>query len=122
MDVKLILSIVAIVVAAAGLMWHQFGVLSGIKERLTRIETKVDFFWRMIEEKLSGMLFSPANQTKDELLIKLKERALSCEEAKKLKEILEGESQSNEKRDLTLAYFLVITRLEVLIEDFSRRR
>jgi len=76
----------------------------------------------MIEEKLSGLLFSTTNQTKDGLLFKLKEKKLSCEEAKKLKGILEEESHMDGKKELALAYFLVITRLEVLIEDLSRRR
>lgn len=108
-----ILSIIFTVVAIA---WEHFQVIGALKERLTRLETKMEPFWRIIEERLPKLLLSPKNLRKDALLEKMSKRELSKGEAVELKNILEKEFDSMASENFkVLTYTLVLARLEQII-------
>lgn len=114
-------SIVAILIAISGFIFQQFGVISGIKERLSSLETKMDLFWKGIENKVVEMLKSyPTFLEKDVLLDKMTRKELNQEEAERLRTILTGEMDKNNNDDARkIAYVLVIGRLEQIILDIK---
>lgn len=115
------LPIIAIVIAGITLLGGYFGFVSKIQVRLARLEVKTDLFWGLVEDKLSDVLHSPNAPDKDILLGKLKDKSLSRQEVVDLRGILEAESHEPKKQKLSIAYFLIITRLEILIADFNSR-
>lgn len=115
------LGVVSILIAISGFIFQQFGVISGVKERLTALETKMDIFWKAIEGKVVEMLKSyPSYIEKDTLLDKMAKMELNVEEAEKLRTILAceftAEKQDNGKK---IAYTLTLARLEQIIVDIK---
>ncbi len=115
------IAIVALVVSVLGLLFQHLGVITDIKERLTRLETKTELFWKCIEENMVKLLKSyPTNPRKDILLDKMLHNELNLESAQELRTVLKGEmdielAESNNSNALT--YVLVISRLEQIIFD-----
>lgn len=111
------LSICAIFLTVVGLLIQHFCVLSAIKERLVRLETKMELFWGTIETNVSKMLKTyPTNIRKDILLDKFANKELVRDEAFELRTILIGELEATGmKRQETLAYILVIARIDQII-------
>lgn len=108
-------------VAIIGLLFQYFAVISGIKERLTEIETKVELFWKALEGRVVDMLKSPNLPYQDVLLEKLRAGGLSEEEAEDLKEILLKEMLSKEEdAGKQLAYVLIIGRLDGIIFELRK--
>lgn len=121
MDSSNILSIAAIVLVLIGYIITYFGMISKMQGRLVSLETKVDLFWHLVEEKMADLLHSPTNKVKDGLLDKLKANQISCEESIQLRAILEEESFNSKTQHLALAYYLTIAILGVKIENSNRR-
>ena len=112
------LSIFAIVLSVCGLAFQQFGVLSKMKERITSLETKIDLFWKAIENNVVTLLKTyPTNITKDVLLDKLTNDELTLEDAQLLRTILLGEMATAAEKKL--AYVLIVARLEQKIFDLK---
>jgi hypothetical protein len=111
------LPVLAIIIAVAGLLYQHFGMITGIKERLIALETKVDLFWTAIESRVIEMLKSPNHLEKDELLDKLLHKEITLQEAQTLRTILNEELTHREEMDngMRLAYALMIGRLEQII-------
>jgi ribosome biogenesis SPOUT family RNA methylase Rps3 len=111
------LSIFAICLTIIGLLFQHFAVLSGIKERITALETKMELFWKAIETNVSQLLKSyPTNIDKDILLDKLSNRELTLEDAQALRTVLIGEMECT-KTNNKLAYILIIARVEQTIKE-----
>ena len=121
MEGTMILSITAIVLAVVGYTFSYFAMISKMQGRLVRVETKVDLFWHLVEEKMADVLHSPTHKVKDDLLLKLKVDQLSLEESLQLRGILREESSNPEKQYLALAYYLTIALLGVKIEQHNGR-
>ncbi len=137
------LDLVGPIVAIGGLLWTYFCFIVKIKEdiaslkvktqivddvnevikkvndqgeRITRLETKMDPFWQLIQGRVAQMLKAPTHLRKDALLDKLTEQIISLDEAKELKTILMTEVEDhNDNLGLTLGYILVLTRIEQII-------
>ena len=117
----LIVSVVGLVV---GLTYQRFGVITGIVERLAKVETKVDLFWSAIEGRVTEILKSPTHLEKDELLDKLVSKEINLQGAQRLRTILNEELKNRKRIDngKRLAYALMLGRLEQVIFDFGGKR
>lgn len=124
MDTGTFISFLALAGTAVGLLYQHFGVVVAIREqiavtreRLTAVETKTDLFWRVVETTIPKMLKSyPTHLDKDVLLDKFSRRELDYEEAARLRTILLCEMETVEPNPNTIAYVLVLSRLEQIID------
>lgn len=117
---EVILPLIAVLVSLAGILGKYYKSISSMKERLTRLETKMELFWKIVENNVGRLLKSPRQPRKDELLDKLSGNSLNREEAAELKEILEREFAKKGKRSqLSLAYILALGRLEQVLFDLG---
>jgi hypothetical protein len=91
---------------------------ANIPERLTKLETKTDLFWKVVEQSVGSMLKSPTHTDKDVLLDKLAERSLTINDAERLRAILRDEIQTDKER--AIAYILILSRLEQIIYELRR--
>ena len=126
---KIILPIVSsLFIFGIGLLLQYFTIILKIKEemgginvKVSTLETKMELFWRCMENKVVDMIKTfPTNIKKDVLLDKLLTRDLILEEAMILKTILEGELKTVEKN--AIGYILVLSRLEQVIFDLKVRK
>jgi hypothetical protein len=117
------LPVAAIIVSICGLLFQYFGVITRILERLTRIETKTDLFWKCVESGVVTMLKTyPSKVAKDVLLDKMVHNELALQEAQELRTILCEEMKPKENGAERLAYVLALARLEQIIFDLNPRR
>jgi hypothetical protein len=123
------LPIVSIVVSILGLVIVYFGFIQKQTERvvaqenrLTRIETKVDLFWKAVETNVGQMLKSPTHIEKDLLLDKLAHRELDISEAELLRSILTDEMQLRGRDNGVIAYALIIGRLEQILYELRTKK
>ena len=113
------LSIISIFLTTLGFLFLWFGIISGMKERISRLETKMELFWKAIENNVSALLKTfPTNINKDVLLDKLSNGELSMEEAQTLRTILIGEMEKFKNKKI--AYILMLARIEQLIYEFKK--
>jgi len=126
---KIILPIVSsLFIFGIGLLLQYFTIILKIKEemgginvKVSTLETKMELFWRCMENKVVDMIKTfPTNIKKDVLLDKMLTRDLILEEAVLLKTILEGELKTVEKN--AIGYILVLSRLEQVIVDLKVRK
>ena len=101
-------------------------VSSGVKEikeglgrvinRLTIMETKMEFFWKMVQTDLPLILKQPIHKEKDDLLDEFMNGNITEDHSIKLKSILKTEldelKYNGNKDPKILAYILVLARLE----------
>jgi cell shape-determining protein MreC len=141
MDITVIIAMVAIFLTIVGLIVQHFGVISKIaqrvssleticesiedtteiRERCASLETKVDLFWKLVEENVSELLKSPHNLHKDDLLDKLKAKELNLDEARELEQILDSEVRDKAlDGGSKLAYILVRGHLGRLITTLEK--
>jgi hypothetical protein len=118
------LPIISIIVTVLGFAITYFGFIqrqqdraTAQAERMTKLETKVDLFWRVVETNVGQLLKSPTHATKDTLLDKLAHRELTIQEAELLRGILTDEMQLKGRTDSVVAYALIIARLEQVIYE-----
>jgi hypothetical protein len=113
------LPVIAICLTIIGLLFQHFFVLSGMKERLTSLEVKMDLFWKAIEGNVVKLLKSyPTYINKDILLDKFSNKELEIDDAHRLRTILIGEMENTETNN-KLAYVLIIARLEQIIYELK---
>jgi hypothetical protein len=123
MNIAIFLSLGALGLTVAGLLFQNFGILSGIKERVASLETKMDLFWKVVEGNMSQLLKSyPTNIRKDILLDKFSKAELNLGEAEELRTIMICEMNKTQKsikvqKGNIVAYVLVIGRLDQVIHD-----
>jgi hypothetical protein len=95
-----------------------FGVITGIKERLTALEVKTDLFWKAIQENMLDFMKHPSEPRKDVLLGKLLLSTITPEELVELKGMLK--SGVNMKPQESMATALTLGRIEMLLFDQKR--
>ena len=135
-----IASVIALLLAAANFLWTQFKEIAGLKERLAVVEakcktietledvskrlasmeTKMELFWKFVQEKLTDVLMHPNTPRMDSLLLKLKNGApMALNQLNELKGYLEREmrklKECNDPRVIAAAF--VLQRVEQLISD-----
>ncbi len=128
------ISVAALIVSVVGVLWQYFGVIlrlkdevhqiqdtlksdvGKVKERLIRLETKTDLFWKTVEENVPRLLMHPHTARRDELLLRMSDGQLNASEIAELLHDLES-SVSQEPRDLQLATILLIVRLKHRLAD-----
>lgn len=134
-EIELLSAIVAAIITSLitqGIFY--FKVISELKERATRLETKIEPFWELIMKNIPDLLKmakksgNPNNPNpedrKKELLDKLEKQALTPDEAKELRGILEREMQDAKARgDIAsfLAFLLLLAVLLGLIAALGER-
>ena len=92
------------------------------ENRMTSLETKVDLFWKVVETNVGQLLKSPTHAEKDMLLDKLAHQELNIEEAERLRSILTDEMQLKGRDNGTIAYELIIGRLEGLLYEMRMEK
>lgn len=116
MHVEQALPIVAICLSVIGLIYQQVAIIGALRDRVMSLETKMDLFWKVIEQNVTRIIKDyPTNLKKDVLLDKMAKRELSLDEAYLLRTILHGEIDAGERE--TLAHILVLGRIEQIISD-----
>jgi len=118
------LSVIAIVVSVLGLLITYFGFIQKQADRaveqdrrMTKLETKVDLFWKVVETNVGQLLKSPTHPEKDLLLDKLAHKELNIGEAERLRSILTDEMQLKGRDNGIIAYALIIGRLEGILYE-----
>jgi hypothetical protein len=130
----LVLSALSLLVAVLGLVrtffaasqeqsatWqHDLGV---VQERCSLLEMKMQMFWRLVEEHLSGMLKRPTHEEMDALLDKLKAHTLTLDEAYLLRtwvrEVYLDEARTPPQQRIIAT--LVLGAVDALIHERERR-
>ena len=117
---EIALAIIGIGVTIGGILIKQFGRISQemtkLGERVTRVETKVELFWKGIEGNMVSLLKSPTKHRKDALLDKLSCNTLNQAEAIELKDILTKEFNGKKRANpLGMAYVMAIARLDLVL-------
>lgn len=107
MDWPLAVSIIAVVVSVSGLTLTHFRTKTSVEqgERITKLETKVELFWVLLEQNMAKILHRPTHREMDELLEK-RERLEPLEEheATKLEGMLRAMiDDRSQSRDLRMA-------------------
>jgi hypothetical protein len=115
------LPIVSIAISIIGLLITYFGfVQKGIERqailenRLTKLETNNEVFWKVIEPHMAGIIHSPNHRERDELVDKLVKGALTENESVKLIFLLEENIRENHDGGKVLASALLLARVKGL--------
>jgi len=113
MDINSILPIVSIILTVFGFSYQHFRVIGDLKERIAKVETKTDLFWKVVETHITDIVKSTVNYRKDDLLDGMKCGQLNSEEMVELRSILEEEFHTK-KDQYNLQRVLLIARLDQL--------
>jgi hypothetical protein len=118
-DVLAILNpVISIFVMIIGGIVAYFGVIAGLKTRLTKLETQMEPFWGIIQSELPKLIHSPHTPEIDALLEKMMADTLTKEEAIDLKTRLKSEMDVPDLgKKLTIV--LLIARLDTIIKEKS---
>jgi hypothetical protein len=90
--------------------------------RMSKLETKVDLFWSVVETNVGQLLKSPTHAEKDLLLDKLAHKELNIDEAERLRSILTDEMQLKGRDNGIIAYALIIGRLEGILYELRAEK
>ena len=130
------LPIIAMVVSVAGLLLSLYRQSQDNKDnqrkqmerevareaRMSKLETKVDLFWSVVETNVGQLLKSPVHVEKDMLLDKLAHKELNIDEAERLRSILTDEMQLKGRDNGIIAYDLIIGRLEGILYELRAEK
>jgi hypothetical protein len=95
------------------------GIYVNINVRLTRVETKIELWWKCVGENIVSTLKTfPTDIPRDILLDKLLGSEISLTEAQRLRTILKGELENTDPGK-KYAYALALQRLESVIYDLG---
>jgi hypothetical protein len=136
-ETELIISIVSLIVAIVsmiGIVLEHFGT----RERIVRLETKVEPFWKTIQDNVPALISTvmksknPHSQhnpngegRKRELLDKLEKKTLNPDDAKELQVILDKElADARQRGDIAtiIAILLLLGLVAALIYAASQHR
>jgi hypothetical protein len=123
------LPVISIIVTVMGFAVTYFGFIqrqqeraTAQAERMTKLETKVDLFWKVVETNVGQLLKSPTHTQKDMLIDKLAHRELDIEGAELLRGILTDEMQLMGRSNGVVAYALIIARLEQILYELRAEK
>ena len=116
------LPIIAIIVSIAGLLFQYFGMIAGIKERLAKIETKVELFWKVVEENIPKLLMRNSTPETDKLVAELTNPEMPETHLSKLKVLLRVELQESKDKAEILAVIMALGRIEQRLFETKRKK
>jgi hypothetical protein len=115
------LPIIAILVSILSIIIQYFVLMTKVYERLAKLETKTELFWKCVEGGIVKMLKSyPTNICKDVLLDKMLHDELTLEDAQTLRTILKEEM--NLDKEKALVYVLALGRIEQVIYSLQGKK
>lgn len=118
---ELTIGISAILVPlGACIVAYIFRMLQALSDRLTRVETKMEPFWSMIETQLPMMIKGKSGR-RDVLLVKMAHKALSVPETWELIDLLYDDINAEVDIGKKLATMLVITSLKDKVYGMVRQ-
>lgn len=112
LTLKDILSIIGTLIALAGVLWRVNMYFQNIQNRLSVIETKVDVWWKSLEENLSDFIHSPHTPYKDSLLEALHDDVITSDQVDILINIMEEELASPLHKHKPVATIILLSRLK----------
>jgi hypothetical protein len=119
-NIGIISSSVVALVAVVGLIWTYFKEWGEVKGRLTSLETKIEPFWKFVNESIPDMLIKSKGNPeplsrRDELLIRYRDGTILPHEKDELLRILEAErEQAKKERDTALLILLGLLILALI--------
>ncbi len=113
---EVLISFTSLLATVIGLTMQYFGVIVGVKERLSKIEVKTDLFWGLVQQNLPNLLHADHTPRKDFLLGKMQEDKLTRDEMLELEKMLE-EEMKHTAPDKILTYIFVIAALKRRLLD-----
>lgn len=113
-----ILAIAALIISVVGMLvgWAliYFGSIVKTSNRLTKLETDNDTFWKVIGPHMASIIHSPEHKDRDELVDKLVYGTLQPDEAERLACLLEQNIEENHSEGKKLASALLLARVKGL--------
>ena len=109
-----IITLIGMICTVLSVAMIYFKTINSLDRRLTKMETKTNLLWKVVEREIPRLLKNPHSITKDRLLDKMSNKNLTLKEAVKLKGMLENEIRKKEGT-IVIAYSLTIARLEQYI-------
>jgi len=111
-NIGIISSSVVALVAVVGLIWTYFKEWDEVKGRLTSLETKIEPFWKFVNESIPDMLIKSKGNPeplsrRDELLIRYRDGTILPHEKDELLRILEAEREQAKKETDTALLILL---------------
>lgn len=85
------LSLIALLVSIIGLGAEYWLITSALRERLARLEEKIDLLWKALEKKLVTVLLSHEKHELDDLLLSFSLGRMTREQAQQLQKALYAE-------------------------------
>jgi hypothetical protein len=111
--------LIPILISILGLIWTYFGAIIIVKERLVRLETKADLFWKPLQDYLVQALHHPNTPSLDRKLENFDN--LNVPELIEMKIELRNkvEELKSEKKDNPniLFYVLMLSRVEQVVVE-----
>lgn len=116
MDSNTVISIVlGVFTLTLTMIVNYFAFVSKTNGRLTRLESSVDVFWKVLEPHLANIIHSPNHQRRDELVDKMVNKTLNDGEDVELKQLLR-ECFEDCRQDQRLAVSLLLARVESITD------
>jgi len=120
MNWQLFLPVASLIVAILSLLWMYFGAILNIKERIVALETKMELFWKPLQNFLTTAIHHPTTQSIDEKLERFD--VLNLEELYELKAEIKTEAKIVEDKSSVKAlyYTLLLARIDLRAHDKLR--
>ena len=115
-----IYAIITIIISFLGLIGVIFGFVLKISNRLTKVESDSETFWKVLGPHMAEIIHSPEHKDRDELVDKLVHGVLPEDEALLLMELLEQNIHENHSESKKLASALLLARLKSLYGGASK--
>ncbi len=103
-----------------GFIVQHFAFISKIQSRLTALETKMDLFWNVVQQRMVDIIKSPHTIELDCLLEDLVNGGLNLNKTIRLEQLLLDSSEVPKEKQLAVA--LLLGRVRQLRYDLDRRR
>lgn len=114
-----ILAVIGTFISSISLIITVFKVYVNQERRLTKLETKMELFWKAVGDRVMDMLHHPELARRDMLSEKVKARTITLAELEELEELLECElhEDKNKKSQKGLVVALGIAYVKTLLLD-----
>jgi hypothetical protein len=120
-------SIIAIIISVLGIAATYFGFVmksaerqnsfeNRISERIAKVESDNDTFWKVIGPHMATIIHSPEHKDRDQLVDKLIEGRITQEEAERLTCLLELNILENHNEGKKLASALLLARTKTILK------
>ncbi len=113
MENSTVISLIAIGLTVIGFIFQYFGFISRLMERVTKLETKIELFWGVVQKQMIDIMHSPHTPELDLLLDELQDNCLNLEKAHKLKDLLSQQMTLDNGKKMAVIFLLA--RVEQII-------